>query len=294
MDVSIIIVNYNTASLLCDAIGSVIEKTESIDYEIIVVDNNSSDDSENIISEKYGKSVRYIKLAKNIGFGRANNEGVKIAKGRNIFLLNPDTLLCNNAVKILSDYLDDNKNVGVCGGNIFDKNLNPAYSFMPVFPSILWEIDTFFNKRLFNLIYGQQYWFNKTGKPKEVAHITGADMMVRKNIMLQTKGFDPDFFMYEEETELIYRIKKIGYKIMSVPQSEIIHLEGKSFSSNFDRLKKIISARNLFYKKTHNSIYHFFADLIYYSTAISRIVVFKLLNNKEKLEHWLFIIKNIK
>ncbi len=293
MDVSIIIVNYNTISFLTNAIDSILEKTKEIEYEIIVIDNNSSDNSQNILSEKYGDKVHYKKLPENIGFGRANNEGIKIAKGRNIFLLNPDTLLINNAVKILSDFLDSNKNVGVCSGNMYDENLNPTYSFMPVFPSITWELDILFNNKLFNLIYGKCYWFNSTKYPKNVAHVTGADMMTRKEIMKETGGFDPDFFMYEEETELIYRIKKKGYKVMSVPQAEIIHLEGKSFSSNLDRLKRITSARSLFYKKTHGSVYQFIVDFIYRITAISRIIVFSIFKNEEKTSYWKFVLKNI-
>ena len=105
MDVSIIIINYNTISFLIDAVDSIFAKTEGIEYEIIVVDNNSNDNSKTIIMEKYGKKVIYLSLPENIGFGRANNEGAKIAKGRNLFFLNPDTLLLNNATKILSDYL---------------------------------------------------------------------------------------------------------------------------------------------------------------------------------------------
>ncbi|MDR1974380.1 MAG: glycosyltransferase family 2 protein [Bacteroidales bacterium] len=293
MDVSIIIINYNTISFLCDAIDSIIEKAQGISYEIIVVDNNSSDNSDCIISEKFADKVVYVKLPENIGFGRANNEGIKIAKGKNLFLLNPDTILRNNAVKILSNYMNEHQNVGVCCGNIFDADGSPAYSFMPVFQSIFYEIDLLLHNMLFRIIWGKKFWFNKTEKPKYVAHVTGADMMVRRCIALVTGGFDSDFFMYGEETEWIYRIKKLGYKVVSVPQAEIIHFAGKSFDVNTDRIKMILSGRNLFYHKTHGSIYCSIANLIYGLTALSRIVFFALAGNKIKTRKWSYILKNI-
>ncbi|MDR1761230.1 MAG: glycosyltransferase family 2 protein [Bacteroidales bacterium] len=294
MEVSIIIVNYNTISLLCDAIDSILEKTTNIFYEIIVVDNNSVDNSANIIPQKYDDRVVYLKLPDNIGFGKANNEGIKIAKGNKLFLLNPDTVLRNNAVKILSDYMDEHPKVGVCGGNLFDVEGNPAYSFMPFFPSILWEINVLLYEFPFKLILGKHFWFNTTKKPKNVAHITGADMMIRKDIAEKTGGFDPDFFMYGEETEWIYRIKKMGYHIVSVPQAEIFHLEGKSFKVDLDRAKMILAGRNLFYKKTRSLFYRFIVNTIYKFTAITRIFYLTFTKNKEKRQLWIYRLKNIK
>lgn len=294
MEVSIIIINYNTVSLLCDAIDSVLEKTTDISYEIIVVDNNSSDNSEKIIPKKYGEKVVFLKLPENIGFGRANNEGMKIARGEKVFLLNPDTVLRNNAVKILSDYMNKHPKVGVCGGNLFDAEGNPTHSFMPVFPSIFWEINFLFFNIPFKFIWGKHYGFNKTGKARKVAYITGADMMVWKKIAEKTSGFDPDFFMYGEETEWTYRIKKLGYQVVIVPQAEITHLEGKSFSIDFVRAQMVQSGINLFYRKTRGSFYRFVVNTIYKMTAISRILFFSIAKNKEKTQLWTYILKNTK
>ena len=118
MDVSVIIVNYKTSQLLVQAIDSILDKTEDIVYEIIVVDNHSQDDSERVVHERYGNQVTYLPLAENVGFGRANNEGLRIVRGRNILFLNPDTILVNNAVRILSDYLDSHPDTGAVGGNL--------------------------------------------------------------------------------------------------------------------------------------------------------------------------------
>jgi GT2 family glycosyltransferase len=190
--------------------------------------------------------------------------------------------------------MNEHPRVGVCGGNLFDAEGNPAYSFMPVFPSVLWEINVLFYDFPFKFIWGKHFWFNKTGKAKNVAHITGADMMVRKEIVQKTGGFDSDFFMYGEETEWIYRIKKMKYQIVSVPQAEIFHLEGKSFSTDFVRAKMILSGRNLFYRKTRGLFYRFIVDTIYKITAISRILFLTITNDKEKRQLWIYRLKNTK
>lgn len=106
MDVSIIIVNYKTACLLANAVESIFDKTTGVDFEVIVVDNASGDDCGSLLARKFKGRVTYVGLNENIGFGRANNEGARLAKGRNLFFLNPDTILLNNAVKLLSNYLD--------------------------------------------------------------------------------------------------------------------------------------------------------------------------------------------
>jgi len=294
MDVSIIIANYNTKALTKQCLQSVFEKTKEIAFEVIVVDNASQDGSQQMLKEEF-PNVQLVENMENLGFGKANNKGIKIAQGRNLFLLNSDTILRNNAVKVLSDYLDGNPGIGVCGGNIFDQNGKPAYSFMPVFPSILWELDILFDNWLFRLIWGKKFWFNKTGQPKDVAHITGANMMTRKAVFEEAGGFDPDFFMYMEETELMFRMKKMGHRIVSVPQSEIIHLEGKSFTVSLDRQKRLLEGRNLFYKKTHGNFYRFTVNSIYRFKAIFQLALyaFSAPQKRGKVHLWMYKLKNI-
>ncbi len=287
MDISIIIVNYNTKTLIKQCLQSVFEKTKEIEFEVIVIDNASHDGSQKMLKEEF-PHVILIESDENLGFGRANNLGITVAKGRNVFFLNPDTILINSAIKILSDYLDNN-NVAVCGGNLYDENMHPTLSFCAM-PSLCTEILVLLG--LFNRI-NKNIYFNFTSKPMKVGYITGADMMIKK-IVLDTVGrFDPDFFMYYEETELTYRIKKQKYQIISVPDAKIIHLEGKSFSTNTQREKRILEARRLFYKKTHSDFYLFVVNNIYFLTAFSRMIIFSILGNKEKSSFWKFILKNI-
>ena len=287
MDVSVIIVNYNTISLLVDAVDSVIEKTESIEYEIIVVDNASSDNSKNILAEKYGNKVIFISLSENIGFGRANNEAVKIAKGRNLFFLNPDTILLNNAVKILSDYLDNNPRVGCCGGNLVDNDGKPVHSFARFFFSLIFdEINQLFMRLPEKTLYGKNAFYNYTDKPLKVCFITGADLMIKKNLFKILNGFDPDFFMYYEDSELEHRVNKAGYKIYSIPNALIKHLEGKSFSNSLDRQRRIYYSRNIFLKKTNNIIVIFVINTLVRLKIISRLIIFTIFQNREKRILW--------
>jgi len=288
MDVSVIIVNYNTISLLVDAVDSVFEKTEGIKYEIIVVDNASSDNSKNILADKYGDKIIYLALSENIGFGRANNEAVKIANGRNLFFLNPDTILLNNAVKILSDYLDDNPRVGCCGGNLFDADGNPAYSFGRIVGlSIFSEINELFLKIPEKIIYGKNVFYNYKNKPMRVGYITGADLMIRKKLFTKLDGFDPDFFMYYEESELEYRVSKAGYEISSIPYAQIVHLEGKSFPVKIDSFIMMWSSRKIFLRKTCNSMKIFVINKIFVIRITIFLFVVILLQNKEKINLWL-------
>lgn len=254
VDVSIIIVNYNTFELTKNTINSAIEKTKDLNYEIILVDNASTDGSVEFFEKEYKDKIIFIKNNENLGFGRANNEGIKIAKGKYIFLLNSDTLLINNAVKILFDFMEKNDNCGVCGGNLFDINLKPTHSFLKKLPCLISEIDfqlNFFSK-IFRKTINKRSDFNYSKNEKEVGYITGADMMIRKKVLSEIGMFDKDFFMYSEESELTYRIKQKKYKIISVPQAEIIHLEGKSTIFKEKKYHMFLESKYKYFYKTAN------------------------------------------
>ncbi len=232
MDVSVIIVNYNTARLIVDCVKSVRRHTTGIDYEIVVVDNCSHEDARRIISEGCGAAgITYVQLSGNLGFGRANNEGFKVARGRNLLCLNPDTVLLNNAIKTLSDYLDAHPDTGICGGNLYGCDMQPAHSYMMLLPGVVWELDALLLHKLQRAVYGRNCQFNHTQRPKRVAYITGADLMIRRSVAEAARGFSPEFFMYFEETDLCRRVAGMGLRLMNVPQARIQHLEGMSYAA---------------------------------------------------------------
>ena len=245
MDVSIIIVNYKTPDLVIDCIKSVKEKTQGLSYEIIVVDNDSQDGSLEQIEAAFGKSIQIIDSGSNLGFGKANNLGAQYATGKYLFLLNSDTVLINNAIKILFDYIEAHQDVGVVGGNLYTEELTPSVSYDSEFDEIAdikakasWHrivcdlVVRQIDRRIKNAKYRQHRiygkYFNFSNRPKSVAYIFGADMMIRKQIFDQVQGFDKRFFMYSEEEEMTWRIQQQGYKSVNVPDAKIVHYNGSS------------------------------------------------------------------
>jgi len=280
--VSIIIVNYNTEKLLEECILSVIEYTEYIDYEIIVLDNNSQEGSLDKLISSYPQ-VSFQLLNENLGFGKANKVGAKIAKGEYLFFLNPDTLLINNAVLELYRFSKENPKTGICGGNLYKEDMSPAVSY---------HILDFY-KREFMILRNKkwQIGFNLTDKPQEVNVIMGADLFIRKSLFEEAGGFDSDFFMYFEEVELCDRILKKGYKIMSVPSAKIIHLEGAAAENKTDELKKW-SYQEHWYSKF---VYFFkvkgrFKTFVLYSANILKfklaLCLYGLRGNSDKINYW--------
>lgn len=288
-DVSIIIVNYNTSKLINDCIESIIKLTNGVTYEIIVVDNNTEDLSE-VIKEASNPIVRLIQLPENVGFGRANNEGFKMSQGRNLFCLNPDTLLLNNAVKILSDYLDTHPKCGACGGNLYDSFGKPIHSFRRTFPGILDSLIIFSNYNLAKIIYGKSHEFNHSGKELNVAYITGADLMIPRYVIDKVGMYDTKFFMYFEETDLCYRISKSGYKICAVPFAKIIHLVSvshKSFNTDTNNdiinpnIGKIVgSSRQYYFIKNLTKFESYLSNIILLSNYFLRWIISFPLKNK--------------
>lgn len=234
-----------------ECIDSVISNTKDVSFEIILVDNASTDGSKAYFETD--NRICYIYNDENLGFGKANNKGIEQAKGRNIFFLNSDTLLNNNVVHILSNFLDTHQDVAICGGNVYNAKGKPSHSFMRHYPSIYDELSEFTYKQLDFLIYGVDAEFNSTDYPIDVAYITGADMMIRHSVLNKYGAFNPIFFMYYEDAELCYRIKKIGYKIQSVPGAKITHFQGASATKSISVTE--MRSKITYFRLTSNKSY---------------------------------------
>ena len=248
-DVAVIIVSYNTKELTLKCIESIYEKTQNVNFEVVVVDNNSQDGSPDAIAEKF-PDIKVIKNNENLGFGKANNVGIEQSQSKYVFLLNPDTILKNNAVKILYDYMESNEIAGAAGGMLYDIDGNKTFSFgrLPLLKDKV-KLILLPHFLLSKDIRGKIN-FNNIQDIQEVGFISGADLMLRRDVINKTGAFDKDFFLYYEETELQYRIKKTGYNIYIVPQAKILHLEGKS-SSKKSRREESFKSEYLYYKKCY-------------------------------------------
>lgn len=284
-NVSIIIVNYKTLPFVIDCITSILEHTYGIMFEIIVVDNKSNDDCKNVLESKFGGIVKVIISDLNLGFGQANNLGFKYCLGNAILYLNPDTILMNNAIKILYEFLISDSKIGAVGANLYDEYLNGTNSYIKYLPGLRYEIRKILYILSMRKIFSRNEDFNETDLPMQVEGITGADMMVKANVVLKTGGFDRDYFMYLEETDLCKRITDLKYSLYSVPAAKIQHLEGKSFGSknnNSVNVKKLIlneEGRRLFAKKHMSYINRLLYNFVY---LVRMILINILKGNKQR------------
>ena len=286
-DVSIIIVNYNTYDLVLQCIESVIKNTKKINYEIIVVDNNSP----NREIEKLNEVYPYVKLilnTNNSGFGIANNIGSKAANGKFLFLLNSDTIVLDNSIYNLYKFMIENPCVGACGGNLCDINLKPATSFTRFMPSFLSDIDYLFLNMFSKIIYRNNLYYCYSETPIKInGNISGADLMIVKQVFDELGGFDENFFMYYEETDLLFRLRKRKYQTFIVPESKIIHLEGASETIKETRLNWTYESKEKYYLKNKSKLSLTISNMIFYLTVLQRLILFKVLRNKGKYDYWM-------
>ncbi len=233
--VSIIIVNYNSQQTIGRCIDSVYKYVSGIKYEIIVVDNASAPASVRFIKKNY-PDVILLENSENKGFGTANNRGTKHASGDYLFFLNPDTVLLNNAVLGFYNFLEKEKPEAVsCGGNLVKQDGSPTVAYGN-FPTVFQEWSLMGFHRFYQKHYDEHLRIGKTCSnltiPQKVPFIVGADIFIKKDIFWKIGGFDENFFLYYEETDLFYRLHRKGYHSYILPQVKIIHLEGPSLLKN--------------------------------------------------------------
>lgn len=266
VDVSIIIVTYNTLKMTKECIDSVIQMTLGLKYEIILVDNNSQDGSRDFFS--CDSRIKYIYSDKNLGFGKANNLGAKHSSGKYLFLLNSDTLLKNNAIKIFYDYMENSdKQIASCGCMLVDKDNNYIHSYgdRHTFANSLYEWLIFPITHKLRLETGLKKYFNPNAVdfPIEVGFVTGADVFLRREVYENYGLFDPDFFMYYEDAEMARRWQKAGFKNIVIKGPSIIHLVGASNQKKpLYRRAMVMNSMFLYFQKDRGK----------YSVALFKIV----------------------
>ena len=232
-DVSVIIVNWNAGKYLEETVNSLREQTRDISYEIILIDNNSNKDEESYLYlENLVKfdNVTLIKSNENLGFAKANNVGMSLAKGRNFLILNPDVVMHNNVIKVLSEYLDNNADVGMVGPKIFDINGNFQQNCMKGKP---YPMDTLFHliglAKAFpkcKALNGYALRYLNRDEINECGGLSGCCTLLKKSLYEEIGGMDEQFFMYQEETDWGLRTAKAGYKTVYNPNAEITHYQG--------------------------------------------------------------------
>lgn len=297
MQVSIIIVNYNTKLLTYNCIKSIYDLTNDLDFEIIVVDNDSSDNSIQYLSSFFPKVI-YVKSSTNVGFGLANNLGNLSAKGEFIFLLNSDTLLVENSIKKLYDFYQANEksmNLGIVGCKLLDRDMR-MNSVGEDFPTCKTEITKMilsiipmnYKKKIIETFF--QHWdsnfnkkYNSEEESFEIDYVIGADMFLRKEAFEQFNGFSKDYFMYYEEVDLQKKMTNSGLSNRIYTGTEIIHYEGGSqFNSNY---KRMISHKSRYhYLKNHDAKHFIYFRIVQHVYFLS-IFFFSKFSLKENFTY---------
>lgn len=283
MDVSVIIVSYNTCGLLVDCIESIYRQTDRVEFEIIVVDNDSKDNTCETVKRKFPE-VRLIKSAVNLGFGKANNLGVENAKGKYLFFLNSDTVLLNNAIKVFFDFAESSKDrIGALGAILKAPDGGTCHSYGK-FITMRSELYDVVAKYLRFLKDSSNSHPLQVLEPVAVDYITGADLFVPRAVYEEIGGFDPAFFMYCEEVDWQRRMQDAGYVRLVINGPEIVHLEGGSDGSkshiwSANRLKNISVSKRIYLQKYNKGINYALFRILYYLLKLPIVLMLIIYKN---------------
>jgi len=265
INLSIVIVSYNTKELLRQCLESILGSESDLGLEIIVVDNNSTDGSLEYLKKQ--KKLKLIENRKNFGFAKANNQGIKIAKGKYILLLNSDTIVKKDAFKTMVGFVEKHTDVGLVGPRL----LNPNNTIQPScfnFPSVFGAIKEFW--------LGKQGAFSKYApkgnRPMVVDAVVGAAFLIPRTTIEKIGLLDEQYFMYFEDLDYCRRVWEAGFSVYYLPRSKILHLHGASGKELGDRPSKWLTRSSKIY---HGLFKYYLINLIILSGQL-----FKRAKNK--------------
>jgi GT2 family glycosyltransferase len=266
---SIIIINFNVKYFLAHCLNSALSALEGMDGEIIVVDNNSTDGSKSFFENRF-KQVKFIWNDTNIGFGKANNLGLKYATGEYILFLNPDTIVPEDCFEKCISFIQSKKNQCALGVRMIDGSgnfLKESKRSVPSPLTSLFKVAGFAHLFPHSRIFAKYHLGNlDEHKNHEVAVLAGAFMMIPQKILQEVKGFDEDFFMYGEDIDLSYRIQKAGFVNYYFAETSIIHFKGESTKKgSLNYVRMFYKAMSIFvtkhYKHSMAGAFHFFIQI---------------------------------
>ncbi len=290
VDVSIIIVNWNTRQITCECLKSVYEQTKELSFEVIVVENGSSDSSVEMVKNEYPRVI-LIENQENRGFAAANNQGMAIAKGKYVLLLNSDTLILDDAIRKAVSFADDHPKAAVVGCRILNADMTMQQSCF-MFPSLLnMVLSSSYLYKLFprSKFFGRERmsWWDRRDE-REVDVVTGCFMLIRREAIEAIGMMDEQFFMYAEETDWCYRFKQAGWRILFTPEVEIVHLGGQSSQQVRNEMLIQVAVSILqFMRKHYNWLTYQLASLLIIIFFMARLPVWlsvALLSSKKRLE----------
>lgn len=251
MSLSVVIVSYNTAPLLLRCLESLQAEGTSI-RKIVVVDNNSHDESVALVRQRFPE-VHLIASPENLGFGRANNLALEHCTGELIFLLNPDTTLMPGCLSAIGEYMQLHPEIGMAGTAVYDAQGKLQSTLNQEYPGHHYAGSLF------------------SALPGTIAWLLGASLVVRRQVMAQVQGFDPDYFLYGEDIDLSLRIRQAGWPLGYIEKARIVHLEGQS--------ERVTPPAALFEKKLRG-------ELLFYDKHYPLEVVRRIKRNRRVQAIW--------
>ncbi|MBQ2613484.1 MAG: glycosyltransferase family 2 protein [Methanobrevibacter sp.] len=279
MNLSIVIVNYQTFEMTRNTINSILEYSYPFSYEIFVVDNASGDDSLSRLQEYFKDKVKFIASRENNGFAAGNNQALRQVNSDYVLLLNSDTIVWQNTLENIYNYMEKHVDVGACGCRVMLEDGQLDKACKRSFPNVK---NSFF--RLFHIpTNSKEDNYNLTDLPDdgiyEIDCLTGAFMFIRGNALDEAGLLDETFFMYGEDIDLCYRIKNGGWKIIYYGESSITHLKGASSKKQKNKLiYEFYRAMYIYYKKHHASESFFLTNIVVY-IGIAVLCILKLFLN---------------
>ena len=247
IDLSILIVNWNTRDYLLHCLESVFQAAGRSSWEVIVVDNGSRDRSGEEVKKRFPR-IRLIENERNLGFARAMNQGLQQSSGRYALLLNPDTRVKEGAIERLLSFMDGHPEAGVAGIQLLNSDGSKQNSIAN-FPSLATEL---LNKSFLRWMFPKRFpgKGRNYSEPIEVDSVIGACMIVRREAIERVGLLDEDYFLFLEETDWCYRMKEAGWKVYHLPQAGFYHFQGKSAETEKKKAKvEYYRSRYHFFKK---------------------------------------------
>lgn len=273
---SVIIVSWNTRHLLADCLYSVVENPPPKTYEIWVVDNGSTDGTQAMLAADFPQ-VRLIQNRENVGFARANNQAIEQSAGEYILLLNPDTVVHPGALAALVKFLHHTPSAGAVGPLILNPDGTLQMSAYPA-PTLFRE-----GWRLLHLDalkpvgeYRQSAW-GRT-EPRPVDNLLGACILLRRAALAQVGIFDEQYFIYSEEIDLCFRLRRAGWQLFWLPTASIVHLGGQSTHQVAETMfLHLYRGKILYFKKHYGALAGFFYKFILLLMAVGRLAMTPLI-----------------
>jgi len=297
IDLSVIIVNWNTRDLLVRCLNSITQVTQRMKAEVFVVDNRSSDESGRTVKERFSQVI-LIENETNLGFAGANNQALRRSKGNYLLLLNPDTQVKEEPIQKLISLMDAHPDVGITGVQLLNSDGSKQNSIAN-FPSLATEL---LNKSLLRWLSPGKFPGKEKDYPEpiEVDSVIGACMMVRREALDQVGLLDEDYFLFLEETDWCYRMKRAGWKIYHVPDAEVYHFQGKSAEKEKKRARvEYFRSRYHFFKKNKGNLQWFILLAgvlirlgceLFFASAINLFTFFSIRKWRKKLSVYAYLL----